>query len=358
MVRFRSLILVSSFVALAAFAGCSSEGDDTAASGGSSGNAGSAGKGSAGEAGEPSAAGASTTTPTGSAGEGGAAGEGNVTPFLTLDGTEPLIIGHRGLPGLHPEETEVSYDAAADAGADSLEEDLHLSKDCVLVARHNPWLSDNTNIATVATTNASFMARKRTKPGELIDVTYDYTTVGGPAAYLSDSHDPLHELVVDGEEHVNDWSITDFTVDELKMLGGTTYDDAAERPKAENGLYPILTMQEIFDIRTAKAKSTGRVISVYPESKNPYWNNEQAKANGCGTGDHPFEDAIVKLITDNKMNTADSPIFVQSFDPESLKYMRSIGLATKVVQLIDADDYDKKTGDMIYVSDDVYNFID
>ena len=74
-------------------------------------------------------------------------------PFLTVDGKAPLVLGHRGLPGLVPEETEASYDLAAALGTDALEEDLHLTKDCVLVVRHNPWLSDNTNIATVALTN-------------------------------------------------------------------------------------------------------------------------------------------------------------------------------------------------------------
>src|SRR6185295_14747132 len=86
-------------------------------------------------------------------------------PFLTLDGQAPLVIGHRGLPGLVPEETLASYDMAAALGADALEEDLHLTKDCVLVARHNPWLSDNTNIAEVAKTNPDVAARKRTVPG-------------------------------------------------------------------------------------------------------------------------------------------------------------------------------------------------
>jgi glycerophosphoryl diester phosphodiesterase len=376
--RYRSLFLFSSFVALA-IAGCSSDSDDSTASAGASGKGGAGGTASGGTGGQ--GAGTGGTMQPGSAGESaggqqagaagsagaagetggeaGAAGEDGVKPFLTLDGSMPLVIGHRGLPGLHPEETQVSYEAAADAGADSLEEDLHLTKDCVLVARHNPWLSDNTNITAVAATNATIAARKRTKAGEAIAVLYDSTTVGGPATYLSDANDPLHELVVDGEDHVGDWSITDFTVAELKeWLGGTTFDDAAERPTAENGLYPILTMQEIIAIQKAKAKATGRVISVYPEAKNPYWNNEQAKANGCGTGDHPFEDAIVKLIKANDLNTKDSPIFVQSFDPASLIYMRSIGLATKAVQLIDADDYDLKTGKMIYVSNDKYNFID
>src|ERR1700738_3751538 len=57
--------------------------------------------------------------------------------FLTLDGKPPLILGHRGLPGLVPEETEASYDLAAALGTDALEEDLHLTQDCILLVRHN-----------------------------------------------------------------------------------------------------------------------------------------------------------------------------------------------------------------------------
>ncbi len=85
-------------------------------------------------------------------------------PFPTLDGKPPLVIGHRGVPGLMPEETQASYDIAAALGADALEEDLHLTKDCVLVARHNPWLRDTTNVAEVAKTNpevAAASARSR-----------------------------------------------------------------------------------------------------------------------------------------------------------------------------------------------------
>ena len=294
-----------------------------------------------------------------------ACGGSDMAPLATLDGAQPLVIGHRGLPGLYPEETQPSYEGAADAGADSLEEDLHLTKDCVLVARHNPWLSDNTNITTVALTNATVAARKRTVPGVLVDVKYSLATYGGPAQYLSDLTDPndpssvLRSLVVDGEDHTGDWSITDFTVAELKQwIGGTTYDAANQRPTELNGKYPVLTMQEIIDIAKAKSASTGRTISVYPEAKNPYWNNAQAMANGCGTGTHPFEDAIVKLIKDNSLNTKSAPIYVQSFDPASLKYMRSIGLATKVVQLVDGNAVDYKTGAMIYQTSDVYNFVD
>src|SRR5215468_8433898 len=114
----------------------------------------------------------------------------NPKPFLTLDGQVPLVIGHRGLPGLVPEETLASYDMAAAVGTDAFEEDLHLTRDCVLVARHNPWLSDNTNVAEVAKDNPEVATRKRTVPGVLVKVSWATTADSGPAEYLTDLTDP------------------------------------------------------------------------------------------------------------------------------------------------------------------------
>ena len=287
-------------------------------------------------------------------------------PLGTLDGSVPLVIGHRGLPGLYPEETRKSYEEAADAGADSLETDLHLTKDCVLVARHNPWLSDNTNVADVAKTNSTVAARKRTVPGVLVDVTYPAVPENGPPQYLSDLTDPsdpksvLKSLIVDGEDHTNDWSITDFTMDELRQwIRGTTFDAKDERPTELNGKLPILSFQEVIDIARAKAEAAGRTITIYPETKNPIWNNAQAIANGCGpAGSHPLEDALLKALDANELNSKDAPIFVQSFDPVSLKYLRSAGLKARSVQLVDGNAIDFKTGEMIYVTDDVYTFVD
>ena len=378
--QYRALFLFSSALTLALAVGCGSDDDSTAGGSGAAGKSGAENAGAAGEAESGGNAGKSegghageTGTEAGNAGTselagaGGEAGGSDLPPLPTLDGSVPLVIGHRGLPGLHPEETIVGYDGAVAAGADSLEEDLHLSKDCVLVARHNPWLSDNTNITTVAATNATVMVRKRTVPGVAVNVTYSLATYGGPATYLSDLTVPadqksvLKSLIVDGEDHTGDWSITDFTVAELKQwIAGTTYDAKDQRPTYENGKYPILTMQELIDKAKAASKATGRTITVYPEAKNPYWNNQQAIANGCAIGGstHPFEDAIIKLIEDNDLNDKAAPIFVQSFDPASLKYMRSNGLETKLVQLIDGNDVNYETGEMIYETDDVYNFVD
>ncbi len=286
------------------------------------------------------------------------AGKAGPTGFATLDGKPPMVVAHRGFPGRRPEQTGPSYELAADVGADALEEDVHLSKDCVLVARHNPWLSDNTNVVDVAKENPAVAARKRTVRGRSVPVRWETTPTSGPSSYLVDQTDPedpksvLKSLVVDGEDHTNDWSITDFTVEELQQwLGGTTYDAADERVEASsyNGQFPILTFQQIIDMARAKSKETGRTIFVYPETKNPTWNNAQAIANGCGApGSRPLEDALLTLLEKNDLNSKDAPIIVQSFEPGSLKYLREKGLEAKAVQLIDASGVDYRTGDVLY----------
>ena len=284
--------------------------------------------------------------------------------FLTLDGKQPQVIAHRGYSGLYPEQTQMAYEKAIDAGADMIELDMHLTRDCQLVARHNAWLSDSTNIADVAKTNSYVAGRKRTAAGVLVDVKYPAIPANGPAQYLSDLIDPnnqksvLQALVVDGEDHRNDWSISDFTLNELRSLvRGTTLDNRADRPTEWNGKLPLISAQDVIDIAAAKGKAAGRSIAVYAETKNPYWNNQQAIANSCGTGQHPFEDAVMALLEKNKLNAKDSPIYIQSFDPDSLKYLRKAGMKAKGVQLIDGNDYNFKDGSVGYITSDEWTFI-
>jgi glycerophosphoryl diester phosphodiesterase len=284
--------------------------------------------------------------------------------FLTLDGKQPQVIAHRGYSGLYPEQTQMAYEKAIEAGADMIELDMHMTRDCQLVARHNAWLSDSTNIADVAKINSYVAARKRTTPGVSVNVKYPSTPDNGPARYLSDRIDPnnqksvLQALVVDGEDHTNDWSISDFTLHELRtLLGGTILDNRADRPTEWNGKLPLISAQDVIDIAVAKGKAAGRNISVYAETKNPYWNNQQAIANSCGTGDHPFEDAVMALLEKNKLNSKDAPIYIQSFDPDSLKYLRKVGMRAKGVQLIDGNDYNFKDGSVGYITSDEWTFI-
>ncbi|MEN9658239.1 MAG: hypothetical protein RL571_1704 [Pseudomonadota bacterium] len=220
--------------------------------------------------------------------------------LLTLDGQQPLVVAHRGASGYLPEETYEAYVKAIELGADAIEPDLISTKDGELIARHDPNLGTSTDVAT----HAEFADRKKTR-------------------------------LVDGEEQTG-WFASDFTLKEIKTLGGISTD--AERPQEFNGKYKIVTFQEIIDLAKAKSNAT-RTVAVYLETKNPSYH----RALGL-----PLEDKLIEILNKAGWNSKTAPVFVQSFEPSSLKYMKSKGLNTKLIQLIDADDVDMKTGKLTY----------
>ena len=231
-----------------------------------------------------------------------ACGGSNPEALLTLDGKQPLVVAHRGASGYLPEQTVEAYVKAIDLGADAIEPDLVSTKDGILIARHDPNLAYSTNVASIA----KFANRKRT-------------------------------MTIDTEVQEG-WFASDFTLAEIKELGGTATD--AERPQQFNGLYKIATLQEIIDL--AKARSVnGRVVAVYPETKNPSFHREIGL---------PLEDKLIAIVKAAGWNSKDAPIFVQSFEPSSLKYLKANGLATKLVQLIDADDVNLATGALTFAA--------
>jgi len=62
-------------------------------------------------------------------------------------GAQPIVIGHRGAPAYRPEHTLASYALAIEMGADYIEPDLVSTKDHQLVARHEPNITDTTDVA-------------------------------------------------------------------------------------------------------------------------------------------------------------------------------------------------------------------
>jgi len=232
------------------------------------------------------------------------AGCGASPPFaLAKDPGQPLIIAHRGLPGLYPEEVIAGYRAAIDAGADALELDLQSSSDGVLFACHNVFLSDTTDVER----HPEFAARKTSR-------------------------------MVDGVPTGPDWYISDFTASELLTL--RVRQPMAMRSKQYDGLYPMATFQEIIDLaKQAMAKNPARMIYVYPETKNPVYQRQLG---------HPLEEKLIAMLVTEGWNTPEAPVFVQSFDPASLKLMRKLGLRTKAVQLIDGANLDLGSGAILY----------
>ncbi|MBY0445184.1 MAG: glycerophosphodiester phosphodiesterase [Burkholderiales bacterium] len=230
-------------------------------------------------------------------------GSDDVTPeaakpaLLTLDGQQPLVVAHRGASGVLPEHTLEAYTKAIEMGADAIEPDLISTKDGVLISRHDPELSGSTDVAS----RPEFANRKR-------------------------------KDTVDGEAF-DGWFASDFTLAEIKTLRAKITTDPT-RPQQFNGLYAIPTFQEIIDL--AKLKSTSsRSIAVYPETKNPTYHRNLKLA---------LEDKVIDIINKAGWNSKTAPIFVQSFEPSSLKYMKEKGLKTKLIQLVDGDDVDLKTG--------------
>ncbi|MDB5843222.1 MAG: glycerophosphodiester phosphodiesterase [Polaromonas sp.] len=223
--------------------------------------------------------------------------------FKTLANVQPLVIGHRGASGHLPEHTLESYSRAIEMGADFVEPDLVATKDGVLIARHEPNITSTTNVAALA----QFASRKTTRKVDGVDET--------------------------------GWFASDFTLAEIKTLGALITD--AERPQQFNGLYKIPTLQEIVDLVKARRAATGRDIGIYPETKHPTFHRQ------LGLG---LEDRLIAALNAAGWNSRTAPVLVQSFEPGSLKEMRGKGLATRMIQLIDGDDYDLKTGRITYAA--------
>ena len=150
--------------------------------------------------------------------------------YPTLNGKEPLVVAHRGASGLRPEHTLASYALAIEQGADFIEQDLVLTKDSVLVCRHEPMLSGTTNVAELP----QFASRKTTK-------------------------------MVDGVAY-NDWFAGDFTLAEIKTLRAKQA--MPDRPQQYNNLYTIPTFEEVIALAKAQAVLVGHPIGIYPETKN------------------------------------------------------------------------------------------
>lgn len=208
------------------------------------------------------------------------AGE-QVTPM-----TDPiLVIAHRGASGRRPEHTIASYTLAIDQGADVIEPDLVLTSDDVFVARHENDITGTTDVAD----HPEFAARKATK-------------------------------VIDGESHTG-WFTEDFTLAELKTLR------ARERlPQlrpgnaAYDGQFDVPTLAEV--IALAKARGVG----IYPETKHPSY---------FASIGHPMEARLVADLKAAGWDSADAPVFIQSFEVDNLKALHAM-TRVRLIQLIDA----------------------
>jgi len=202
----------------------------------------------------------------------------------------PLVIGHRGASGYLPEHTLEGYALAIALGADFIEPDLVATKDGHLIARHEPNLIATTDVKD----RPEFASRFRT------------ATVDGFA--------------------VEGWFASDFTLAEIKQLRAVQA--FGERPQQFNGHFAIPTLEEIIALAKRKSRESGRSIGIYPETKHPTYH----RSIGL-----PLEHRLVRILKATGWDHRDSPVFIQSFEPGSLRLLRTL-THNRLVQLVDAND--------------------
>lgn len=193
--------------------------------------------------------------------------------YCTLSGAAPIIIAHRGASGYRPEHTLAAYSLAIDMGADYIEPDLVITKDGHLIVRHDRYLSTTTNVADLP----EFAGRKTTKPG----------------------HDGA------------DWFVEDFTLDEIKSLKARQ--PRAERVQHFNDKYDIPTFDDVLALANEQSEKRGRPIGIYPETKQP----SALEALGLS-----FDEALLKSLKKYGYESAQDPVYIQSFEDGNLRRLR------------------------------------
>lgn len=227
-------------------------------------------------------------------------GQGRLDPVvhaaIRADEGGPALIAHRGASALRPEHTLEAYARAVEDGADFIEPDLVMTRDGVLVSRHENGLGDTTDVAD----HPRFADRRTTRQ-------------------------------VDGVE-VEGWFSEDFTLEELRGLR------AVERlPDLRgslfDGRYPVPTLDEIIEFTAQLSEHHGRLIGLVPEIKH--------STHFHAAGLDP-EAALMEVLARHEY-VRRVPFGVQSFEVGNLKRLRGLldeaGLYNVfLVQLLGAPD--------------------
>jgi len=206
--------------------------------------------------------------------------------------TRPLIIGHRGAPGYRPEHSRSSYDLALAMGVDAVEPDIVVSKDGVLVVRHENEISGTTDVAD----RPEFADRRTTK-------TVDDAELTG-------------------------WFTEDFTWDELATLrcrerlpqlrpASASFDDEQ----------PVLRLREVLDLVRDAALEQGREIGVVLEIKHVTY--------FAGLG-WDVADLVQTELTDAGWADGELPLTIEAFESTVLHRLRERGIRGLYVYLLEA----------------------
>jgi glycerophosphoryl diester phosphodiesterase len=201
------------------------------------------------------------------------------------------VIAHRGASGERPEHTIDAYRLAIEEGADYIEPDLVMTRDGVLIARHENEIGGTTDVAQ----HPEFAARRRTQ-------------------------------IIDGET-MTGWFTEDFTLAEVRTLRARErLPELRPQNCVFDGQCTVPTFDEIMQLVTDANRQRGFLkIGVYPETKHP--------AHFAAIG-LPQELAVLDTLRRYDYAADGSPVFIQSFDPRNLRQLRGM-TRLPLVQLLE-----------------------
>jgi len=185
------------------------------------------------------------------------------------------VYAHRGASALLPEHTLAAYAQAISDGADYIEPDLVMSKDGVMLARHENEIGSTTDVAS----RPEFASRRTRK-------------------------------LIDGQQ-VEGWFSEDFTIAELKTLYARERLPQI-RGTAFDGQFRIATLDEIISFLVQQAARANRGIGLAPEIKHGSY------FKGIGL---PMEDKLLGSLQGNNY-TKVAPVLLQSFETANLRQIR------------------------------------
>ncbi|MDL9979052.1 glycerophosphodiester phosphodiesterase family protein [Microbacterium sp. ASV49] len=194
-----------------------------------------------------------------------------------------MVIGHRGAPGYLPEHTRAAYALAFAMGVDAVEPDVVVSRDGVLVVRHENEISGTTDVAD----RPEFADRRTTK-------------------------------TIDGER-VTGWFAEDLDWAELATLRARErLPELRPASAAHDGEEPILRLRDVLDL----AAGAGRGVVVEIKHATFFasigWD-------------------IAELVADELRSSGfDGPLWIESFEASVLDRVRARGIPASYVYLLEA----------------------
>jgi len=208
---------------------------------------------------------------------------------MSSPAAQPIVIAHRGASGYCPEHTAAAYELAVEQGADFIEPDVVVSRDGVLVVRHENEIGGTTDVAQ----RPEFAARKTRK-------------------------------IIDGAT-VEGWFTEDFSFAELKTLRAVErLPNLRPNNDSRCPAQSILSFAEVIDLLRGKERETGRTIGIYPETKHPSY----FAALGL-----PLEQRLLDTLHAGGFHGRDAKVFIQSFEVGNLQRLRRM-TEFRLVQLL------------------------